>query len=958
MQIIPLDCSPNQTFQITLSVNTLNISLKFFLSYNGIAGYWTMRVTDPQSGTVMLDSIPLIVCSTPTVPVNFIWQYDYLKIGSAYLIKVGTSGGDYPDDTNLGTDFVLVWGDNLEYHTAQTVEQAVALQTSLSTGGVTTPIVQLVGKIGETGPAGPGYLANSFSSNTIGLGLKTFVTLQTILAYQSGTVCRAYYNSTNYMEGTVVSFSNNNLIIDVTRIVGSGTHLNWYFSVAADISDVVNYASAAQASAIQAALQAASLVATSTTSLLISLGSKSFVTQSNKQFAAGQFVLAVSNALTTNYMHGQIISYGGTPTTLVVNVLDFGGSGTYADWNISVSGSQGAVGPSGIGLISNGVGVYAGSASLTNADLGRACYYSSASAGTLTLPVVAGCSVGQIISVYNLGTSNGLGGVCTVKGAGSPSESISAQGLYSVSSIVLKQGDCIQLLANTSNWVESVGSVGKGIPTAIATTSGSPVSAITATYSPPIQLVDKLIVNFVSDTSNLTTAPTFNPNGLGAVTITKQGGQALAIGDIPALGGGCLLQYYATSPAKWELLNPAAGSGGGGATKTITQSSHGFVVGNTLYVSGSPLTYSKTKADNVLTAESVGIVSSVISSSMFVLLNVGWVGSLSGLTAGTVYFLSDSVAGALTATEPTTEGYISKPCFIADSTTSGYFFNMRGAVIGGGASCYTTTFTSANLTAGVLTVTHNFGHQYCSAPTIINNSGLVVQPDEITYTSTTQLTVDLSSYGAIAGTWRVIVLDTGASLYSNFATAAEITAGTESAKAIAPDQLKLSSPTFNHIHLSTGSVVIDTAGQGIDFSADSSAAGMTSELLDDYEEGTWTPTVGGDATYGATNGGTYTKIGRLVIAEGRIAITLIGTGSTTALTGLPFTRAASSPEGNANVQYFYGLAANVYWLSGAVVSSGTSIYFHGQTALDGSLTGNMAVFGNSAMVDFTAVYFT
>jgi hypothetical protein len=38
-----------------------------------------------------------------------------------------------------------------------------------------------------------------------------------------------------------------------------------------------------------------------------------------------------------------------------------------------------------------------------------------------------------------------------------------------------------------------------------------------------------------------------------------------------------------------------------------------------------------------------------------------------------------------------------------------------------------------------------------------------------------------------------------------------------------------------------GNLVIGTAGKGIDFSADPAAPGMTSELLDDYEEGTQQP---------------------------------------------------------------------------------------------------------------------
>jgi hypothetical protein len=89
-----------------------------------------------------------------------------------------------------------------------------------------------------------------------------------------------------------------------------------------------------------------------------------------------------------------------------------------------------------------------------------------------------------------------------------------------------------------------------------------------------------------------------------------------------------------------------------------------------------------------------------------------------------------------------------------------------------------------------------------------------------------------------------------------------------------------------------GNLVIGTSGKGIDFSADSSAAGMTSELLDDYEEGTWTPTVtssiGTITTLGAVSGN-YTKIGRRVFVNFAIEIVTNGTGSQSILVaGLPF----------------------------------------------------------------------
>lgn len=90
-----------------------------------------------------------------------------------------------------------------------------------------------------------------------------------------------------------------------------------------------------------------------------------------------------------------------------------------------------------------------------------------------------------------------------------------------------------------------------------------------------------------------------------------------------------------------------------------------------------------------------------------------------------------------------------------------------------------------------------------------------------------------------------------------------------------------------------GNLVIGTAGKGIDFSADPHAAGMTSELLDDYEEGTWTPTVIDGAITGTniTYNGTYTKIGRLVYINLQIKSTVqdLRVASYVVFSGIPFT---------------------------------------------------------------------
>jgi hypothetical protein len=63
-----------------------------------------------------------------------------------------------------------------------------------------------------------------------------------------------------------------------------------------------------------------------------------------------------------------------------------------------------------------------------------------------------------------------------------------------------------------------------------------------------------------------------------------------------------------------------------------------------------------------------------------------------------------------------------------------------------------------------------------------------------------------------------------------------------------------------------GNLVIGTAGKGVDFSANANAPGATSELLDDYETGTWTPnfSTSGGAVLSQTSVGTYTKVGNTV----------------------------------------------------------------------------------------------
>ncbi len=114
-----------------------------------------------------------------------------------------------------------------------------------------------------------------------------------------------------------------------------------------------------------------------------------------------------------------------------------------------------------------------------------------------------------------------------------------------------------------------------------------------------------------------------------------------------------------------------------------------------------------------------------------------------------------------------------------------------------------------------------------------------------------------------------------------------------------------------NVEINEGNLVIGKAGKGIDFSITSNGSGTTSsELLNDYEEGTWTPVLssaGGTPT-GTTytdRNATYTKVGRAVTVTGGFLLSSKGTGGSgeTQISGLPFTQRSTGAygEGTASV---------------------------------------------------------
>ncbi len=157
---------------------------------------------------------------------------------------------------------------------------------------------------------------------------------------------------------------------------------------------------------------------------------------------------------------------------------------------------------------------------------------------------------------------------------------------------------------------------------------------------------------------------------------------------------------------------------------------------------------------------------------------------------------------------------------------------------------------------------------------------------------------------------------------------------------------------FNGLGLGTGT---PSSGIGITFPATQSAS-SDANTLDDYEEGTWTPSVGGTATY-LVQWGYYTRIGNIVTCQFRLQVNVIGTGSVSLISGLPFTTVAGGgQEQTGSISYFQGSNTNVTWLTIYATQAGSSLNIVGTTAAQTTITDPISFFKNSTNIYGTITY--
>ena len=141
--------------------------------------------------------------------------------------------------------------------------------------------------------------------------------------------------------------------------------------------------------------------------------------------------------------------------------------------------------------------------------------------------------------------------------------------------------------------------------------------------------------------------------------------------------------------------------------------------------------------------------------------------------------------------------------------------------------------------------------------------------------------------------------------------------------------------------VNTGNIVIGTSGKGIDFSATSDASGMSSELLDDYEEGTYTPTLtpstgGSIGVNSSFDKAAYTKIGRVVHVTGSIVSASPSSATGAVGVSLPFTIVNLGDEAGD-----FAASATISSLASVNVAELTAFASEGGTTLDLHLGDNI-----------------
>jgi len=280
--------------------------------------------------------------------------------------------------------------------------------------------------------------------------------------------------------------------------------------------------------------------------------------------------------------------------------------------------------------------------------------------------------------------------------------------------------------------------------------------------------------------------------------------------------------------------------------------------------------------------------------------------SVAGIgTTGTITFTNVNVAGVITATSFSGSGAnltgVASTDNIRTNTNATFLqsVNVTGIVTTAGVNASGIVTATSSIVGSAVTINASgINATGVITATSFSGSGANLTGLAATANVTTSSLVVIGVSTVAAGTTAApSISPTGDSNTGIFFPSADTIAfGEGGVEAFRID-------SSGNVTINNGNLVIGTSGKGIDFSATANSSGtMSSELLDDYEEGTWTPTDGSGAGLTFTfAGGRYVKIGRIVHCWAALGYPATSNSNYNKISNFPFVAANSIYSGNMNI---------------------------------------------------------
>ena len=282
---------------------------------------------------------------------------------------------------------------------------------------------------------------------------------------------------------------------------------------------------------------------------------------------------------------------------------------------------------------------------------------------------------------------------------------------------------------------------------------------------------------------------------------------------------------------------------------------------------------------------------------------------------------------------------------------------------GSGTLSWSTASGSSQWTTTGSDIYYNTGNVAVGSTSVVASTGKAYQlGSNVLLQNVVNSQLMLSQNAVYDSTWKYITANRAAAIRFGSQNDGEITFHYSNAVGTAGGALSNWDSNKSMVITQTGQVLVGPTSaqsggcnfqvsQGITFPATQSAS-SDANTLDDYEEGTWTPTDASGAGLSLTVSGTpsYTKIGRMVTVMALVTYPSTANGSNQLLGGLPFTSASAANGGDPGGFLRYSNYGSGLWVE--VLASSTT--FRCWTLAGANITNANA---STKRFDFVMTYF-